>query len=175
MSVYVIAEAGVNHNGRFDLACRLVDAAKAAGVDCIKFQTFKSEKLVSTNARKADYQKTTTGDGSQMDMLKKLELSFEEFLALKAYCDKVEITFLSTPFDSDSIEFLDSIDMPFWKIPSGEVTNLPYLVALAKTAAKYAEHESDTIIKAVQGKLNIEDVAKNAGGILAKLKSLFGK
>ena len=133
MSVYIIAEAGVNHNGSFELACKLVDAAKRAGVDCIKFQTFKSKNLVSHNAQKADYQKTTTGDGSQVDMLKKLELSYDEFLALKEYCDNVGITFLSTPFDIESIEFLNSIDMPFWKIPSGEVTNLPYLLALAKT------------------------------------------
>ena len=133
MGVYIIAEAGVNHNGSFELACKLVDAAKTAGVDCIKFQTFKSEKLVSHNAQKAEYQKKTTGDSSQQDMLKKLELSYDEFIALKEYCDKVGITFLSTPFDFDSIEFLNSIDMPFWKIPSGEVTNYPYLVALART------------------------------------------
>ncbi len=133
MSVYIIAEAGVNHNGSFELACKLVDIAKKAGVDCIKFQTFKPEKLVSYNAQKADYQKNTTGEGSQVDMLKKLELSYNEFIALKEYCDKVKINFLSTPFDFDSIDFLNSIDMPFWKIPSGEVTNYPYLLTLAKT------------------------------------------
>ena len=133
MSVYIIAEAGVNHNGSFALACKLVDAAKEAGADCIKFQTFKSENLVSRSAKKAEYQKKTTGDSSQQDMLKKLELSFDEFIQLKSYCEKVGICFLSTPFDFDSIDFLNSIDMPFWKIPSGEVTNLPYLLALAKT------------------------------------------
>lgn len=133
MAVYIIAEAGVNHNGSFDLACKLVDAAKEAGVDCIKFQTFKSENLVSRTAQKAEYQKEMTGDSSQRDMLKKLELSFSDFSRLKAYCEKKEICFLSTPFDFDSIDFLNSIDMPFWKIPSGEVTNLPYLLALAKT------------------------------------------
>ena len=133
MGIYIIAEAGVNHNGSFDLACKLVDEAKKAGVDCIKFQTFKAEKLVSHSAKKAEYQKRETGDSSQQDMLKQLELSFEEFIALKAYCDKVGIAFLSTPFDFDSLAFLDTIDMPFWKIPSGEVTNYPYLVALAKT------------------------------------------
>ncbi len=133
MSVYIIAEAGVNHNGSFELACRLVDAAKAAGVDCIKFQTFKSENLVSGSAGKAEYQKDTTGEGSQLDMLKKLELSYDEFLRLKEYCDNAGICFLSTPFDLESIAFLDSIDMPFWKIPSGEVTNYPYLAVLAKT------------------------------------------
>lgn len=133
MGVFIIAEAGVNHNGSFELAYKLVDAAKNAGVDCIKFQTFKSKNLVSHTAKKAEYQKATTGDSSQQDMLKKLELSYDEFLALKDYCDQVGICFLSTPFDVDSIEFLNTINMPFWKIPSGEVTNLPYLLALAKT------------------------------------------
>lgn len=133
MGIYIIAEAGVNHNGRFSLACKLVDEAKKAGADCIKFQTFKAEKLVSRSAKKAEYQKKTTGDSSQQDMLKRLELSYEEFIHLKQYCDKVGIAFLSTPFDFDSLEFLNTIDMPFWKIPSGEVTNYPYLVALAKT------------------------------------------
>lgn len=133
MSIYIIAEAGVNHNGSFETACRLVDAAKEAGADCVKFQTFKSEKLVAKNAQKAEYQKKTTGDTSQQDMLKKLELSYDEFIRLKAYCDQTGISFLSTPFDFDSIDFLNSIDMPFWKVPSGEVTNYPYLVKLAET------------------------------------------
>ena len=133
MSVYIIAEAGVNHNGSYDLACSLVDAAKGAGADCIKFQTFKSENLASHSAQEADYQKAAIGDGSQVDMLKKLELSYDEFLKLKDYCDNVGICFLSTPFDIESINFLNTIDMPFWKIPSGEVTNYPYLVALANT------------------------------------------
>lgn len=133
MSVYIIAEAGVNHNGKLEIAKKLVDSAKAAGADCVKFQTFKAEKLVSKNAAKAEYQKETTGDSSQQEMLKKLELSYDEFIELKKYCDKVGITFLSTPFDSESVDFLNSLDMPFWKIPSGEVTNYPYLVKLAKT------------------------------------------
>ena len=133
VSIYIIAEAGVNHNGDYETACRLVDAAKAAGADCIKFQTFKSEKLVSKSAAKAEYQKKTTGDTSQQEMLKKLELSYDEFIGLKKYCDEKGICFLSTPFDFESIDFLNTIDMPFWKIPSGEVTNLPYLIALAKT------------------------------------------
>ena len=133
MGVYIIAEAGVNHNGSFELACRLVDAAKAAGADCVKFQTFRAGNLVSRDAQKAEYQKQTTGESSQREMLQKLELSFDEFLALKAYCDRVGISFLSTPFDFESIAFLSSVDMPFWKIPSGEVTDLPYLLALART------------------------------------------
>lgn len=133
MGVYIIAEAGVNHNGSFKLACKLVDAAKRAGVDCIKFQTFKSRNVVSNNAQKAEYQKCTTSEGLQADMLKNLELSYDEFIDLKKYCNKRDIVFVSTPFDFESIDFLNTVDMPFWKIPSGEVTNYPYLVALAKT------------------------------------------
>ncbi len=132
-SVYIIAEAGVNHNGNIELAYKLVDSAKEAGADCVKFQTFKAHNLVSKNAEKAEYQKTTTGEGSQIDMLRSLELPYQAYLDLKSYCDKKEIDFLSTPFDLESIDFLDSIDMPFWKIPSGEITNYPYLVAIAKT------------------------------------------
>ena len=133
MSVFIIAEAGVNHNGSFEIACQLVDAAVDAGVDCIKFQTFKAKNIASRNAGKADYQKVRENSSSQQEMLKKLELPFEDFLKLKEYCDEKEIYFLSTPFDMESIDFLNGIDMPFWKIPSGEVTNLPYLIALAKT------------------------------------------
>ena len=113
MDVYIIAEAGVNHNGSFDIACRLVDAAREAGADCIKFQTFKSDKLVSKNAGKAEYQKSTTGDGSQQDMLRKLELSYADFIKLKEYCDEKGITFLSTPFDFESIDFLNSVTLFF--------------------------------------------------------------
>ncbi len=131
--VLIIAEAGVNHNGSFEIAKKLVDAAKLAGADCVKFQTFKTDNLVSANADKAEYQKKATGDDSQKDMLKKLELSYEQFVELKKYCEEVGITFLSTPFDLESIDFLEGFDMPFWKIPSGEVTNLPYLIAVART------------------------------------------
>ena len=133
MSVYIIAEAGVNHNGSFDFARKMIDAARDAGVDCIKFQTFKSSNLVSHSAKKAEYQIKTTGDTSQEEMLKKLELSYDKFLSLKNYCDQTGIRFLSTPFDFESIDFLNTIDIPFWKIPSGEITNYPYLLAIAKT------------------------------------------
>ena len=133
MSVLIIAEAGVNHNGSFELACRLVDAAKASGADYIKFQTFKAHQLVSKDTKKAEYQKSATGDGTQEEMLKKLELPYLDFVKLKAYCDYAGIGFLSTAFDLDSIIFLKTLNMPFWKIPSGEVTDLPYLVAIAKT------------------------------------------
>lgn len=134
MSVYIIAEAGVNHNGNLDTAFSLVEQAKEAGADCVKFQTFISGNVVSHFAEKATYQKKTCGEaGSQLDMVRKLELPFEDFRKLKTRCDELGIAFLSTPFDLESIAFLDGLEMPFWKIPSGEVTNLPYLLAIAKT------------------------------------------
>lgn len=132
--ICIIAEAGVNHNGNFDTAIQMVKAAKRAGADYIKFQTFVPEKLVSESAQKAEYQKKTTGaDESQLDMLKKLTLTNGEFWKIKKYCDELEIGFISTPFDLESVEFLESMNMDFWKIPSGEITNLPYLEKLAIT------------------------------------------
>lgn len=134
MAIIIIAEAGVNHNGDFDLALKLADEAKAAGADIVKYQTFQPEALVSRHASKASYQKETTGaEESQLEMLKKLAFSPEEYRSIKAYCDKIGITFLSTPFELESVAFLSELEMPFWKIPSGEVTNLPYLLAIART------------------------------------------
>ncbi|HEY5557159.1 N-acetylneuraminate synthase [Acetobacterium sp.] len=134
MSVFIIAEAGVNHNGSIDIAKEMVDNAKEAGADCIKFQTFIAENLVSKNAEKAEYQKKQTDSNeNQLDMLKKLELSFDEFIELNEYCKHKNIEFLSTAFDLDSIDFLMKLDMKRWKIPSGEITNLPYLIKIAKT------------------------------------------
>jgi N,N'-diacetyllegionaminate synthase len=131
--VFIIAEAGVNHNGSLELAKRLVDAAKDAGADCVKFQTFISKNIVSKNAVKAEYQKMQTeAEESQYDMLKKLELSFDEFLELKEYCEDKDIKFMSTAFDFDSIDFLNSLETSNWKIPSGDITNLPYLMKIAK-------------------------------------------
>lgn len=134
MGVFIIAEAGVNHNGDIALAKKLVEEAKRAGADCVKFQTFRAEALVTGDAKKAEYQKKQTGASqSQFEMLKKLELSKEEFLELKAYCDECEIEFLSTAFDMESLDFLESLAPSCYKIPSGEITNYPYLVAIAKT------------------------------------------
>lgn len=135
--VCIIAEAGVNHNGDFALAKKMVDVAKEAGVDYIKFQTFIPENLVSKNAEKAQYQKDATGNSeTQLQMLQKLTLSNDNFFELKKYCDQIGIGFISTPFDLESIRFLDSFHMDFWKIPSGEITNLPYLEAIAATGRK---------------------------------------
>lgn len=134
MAIKIIAEAGVNHNGSVKLAKQMIEEAAQAGADYIKFQTFKPEKLVSKYAQKADYQKKMTGSQeSQLQMLEKLALSYDDFVELKKYCEQIGIGFLSTPFDEDSIRFLDSLDMDFWKIPSGEITNYPYLVQIAQT------------------------------------------
>ncbi len=131
--IYVIAEAGVNHNGKLELALNLVDIAKNAGADAVKFQTFRTERLVTKTAEKANYQKQTTGKSqNQFEMLKALELSQNDFIRLKGYCDQREIEFLSTPFDIESIHFLNDL-VKRWKIPSGEITNYPYLVEIAKT------------------------------------------
>lgn len=134
MRTLIIAEVGVNHNGDVEVAKKMVKEAKRCGVDIVKFQTGKLELLVSKNAEKANYQKLTTGnEETQYDMIKKLLLSFDEFEKLNVHCKENNIVFLSTPFDLDSIDFLDQLDMPFWKIPSGEITNLPYLIKIAKT------------------------------------------
>ena len=128
MSVFIIAEAGVNHNGSIELAKKLIDVASDAGVDAVKFQTFKAENLVSKNAQKAEYQKETTdASESQFEMLKKLELDVDTHHELITYCNSKSIMFLSTPFDHDSIELLVDLGLEIFKIPSGEITNLPYL------------------------------------------------
>lgn len=131
--VLIIAEAGVNHNGSMQIAKQLVDKAVEAGVDIIKFQTFKSEKLVSKAAKQAEYQQRNIGKGDegQLAMLKKLELSVENHHELIEYCQERNIRFWSTAFDMESIDFLHSLNMDLWKIPSGEITNYPYLRKIA--------------------------------------------
>ena len=132
--IFIIAEAGDNHNGNIDFAYQLIDKAVEAGADCVKFQTFVTEEVISKFAEKADYQKESTGNSeSQYEMVKKLELSFDQFRELKKYCEQKGILFLSTPFDIPSVDFLESINIPFFKIPSGEITNLPYLIRIANT------------------------------------------
>lgn len=129
----IIAEAGVNHNGRLDLALALVDAAADAGADIVKFQTFRAEELVSPGAEKAEYQKRNSGaEESQHDMLRKLELGPSDHIALREHCAKRGIEFLSTPFDLASVDLLARIGLRRWKIPSGEITNLPLLRAVAR-------------------------------------------
>lgn len=133
MSVLIIAEAGVNHNGSLSLAKNLADKAKEAGADYVKYQTFNPSNMVSKYAAKAEYQKKTTDSKqSQLDMLEELMLSYDEFVELKEYCGQIGIGFLSTSFDLDSTEFLTRLGCEIWKIPSGEVTNYPYLVDIAR-------------------------------------------
>lgn len=128
MTTYIIAEAGVNHNGSLTMAKQLIDVASEAGANAVKFQTFKADKLVSKSAQKADYQKhTTDADESQHAMIQKLELDRAAHLELIAYCKTKGIEFLSTPFDHDSIELLNELGLTTFKVPSGEITNVPYL------------------------------------------------
>ena len=125
---FIIAEAGVNHNGSLEMAVQLIDVAVAAGADAVKFQTFKAEKVISVNAPKAGYQKETTGsDESQLEMVKKLELDEAAHTRLIQHCQDKGIEFLSTPFDLESIDLLNRLGLDVFKIPSGEITNLPYL------------------------------------------------
>ena len=135
-SVFIIAEAGVNHNGSAEMAFRLVDAAAEAGADAVKFQTFRTEKVVTNAAPKAAYQATNTGEGgSQIDMIRKLELGDDVFRRLAAHCAKRGIEFMSTPFDMDSLRFLARREMRLerLKVPSGEITNAPLMLAAAQT------------------------------------------
>lgn len=159
----IIAEAGVNHNGSLELAKQLVDRAVEAGADYIKFQTFKAANLVTKSAQQADYQMRNVGggDSSQYQMLKRLELSREEHLELIGYCQQRGIHFFSTAFDFDSIEFLDSLHLNLWKIPSGEITNYPYITQIA-------QKQGDVILST--GMSTAEDI-QNAVGVLLK----FGK
>ena len=132
--VMIIAEAGVNHNGSLECAKQLARKAKEAGADYVKFQTYKTENIVTYDAKKAEYQiENTKKDDSQFAMLKKLELSYEDFKEIKLYCDNIGIKFLSTAFDFESIDFLKEMGIDFWKIPSGEIVNRPYLEKIAKT------------------------------------------
>ena len=133
--VLIIGEAGVNHNGSMEMAKRLIDAAAVAGVDYVKFQTFKAEKLVTKDAKQAEYQQRNAADDSQYTMLKKLELSDAQHEELIAYCMQKGVRFLSTAFDLESIEYLHSLHLGLWKIPSGEITNYPYI----KKIAQYGE------------------------------------
>ena len=131
--VIIIAEAGVNHNGDINSAKKLIDVAEEAGVDYIKFQSFTADKLVSKDAKKANYQSANTNDGddSQYSMLKKLELSHQDHIDLIGYCAQKKIKFFSTAFDVDGVKYLSDLGLELFKIPSGEITNYPYLKAIA--------------------------------------------
>ncbi len=135
--IIIIAEAGVNHNGNLEMAQQMVKVAKDAGVDYVKFQTAVPELVISTFAPKAEYQKETTGNvESQLEMCRAIHLPLSDYAGLKALCDEVGIGFMSTPFDLVSIDCLADLGMDYWKIPSGEITNLPYLRKIAAKGGK---------------------------------------
>ena len=135
--VFIIAEAGVNHNGSIKLAKKLIDVASDAGADAVKFQTFKAENLATKKAKKANYQMATTNlKESQFDMLKKFEIDVETHKKLISYCKKKCIKFLSSPFDQDSVKLLNNLGLDMFKIPSGEIINLPYLRQIGRLNKK---------------------------------------
>jgi len=147
---FIIAEAGVNHNGSLDMAKELVIKAAESGADAVKFQTFKAETIATADAKKAEYQEKTTSAGdSQFDMLKQLELSHDMHVELMRCCDEHNILFLSSPFDCESVDYLAGLDLPLFKIPSGEITHVPYL-------RKIASYNKPTILST--GMCNSDDV-----------------
>ncbi len=152
----IIAEAGVNHNGSLEIAKKLIDAAYESGADAVKFQTAKLGSLVTKDAPAAGYQKENMQkELSQAEMLKKLLLPFDAFKELAAYCRKVGIEFLSTPFDLESIDLLEEIGCRLWKIPSGEITNLPYLERLAKTGKPIIMSTGMCTLEEVEAAVNV--------------------
>ncbi len=169
--VYIIAEAGVNHNGSFDQALKLINAAKHAKVDAIKFQTFLTEACISKKATLASYQKRNIENPfeNQFDMVKKLELSFNQFEELSKICSEQQIDFISTPFDFKSIEFLSNLHMPFWKIPSGEMTNLPYLEKVGSLGRKVILSSGMADLGEIEDALN---VLTDSGTCLEKITVL---
>ena len=154
--VIVIAEAGPNHNWKIKLAYKLVDLAKNSGADFVKFQTSIPEAHISQFAKKAKYQiKNTDKKQSQLEMSKKMTLSYEQFKLLKRYCKKKNIKFISTPFDLKSIDFLKKFNMEYFKIPSGEITNLPYLIKIAKLKKKVILSTGMSTLKEVGNAINV--------------------
>lgn len=169
--VLIIAEAGVNHNGSIENAFKLVDAAAEAGVDYVKFQTFKAENLVSKSAKKADYQIENTGNAeeSQLQMLKNLELSHEQHEQIIDYCKQKNIQFFSTAFDLESLQYLKDIGLELVKIPSGEITNLPYLRKAAKLFKEVILSTGMSTLEDIQNAVSVfekEGISKNKITIL---------
>lgn len=163
MHTIIIAEAGVNHNGDIELAKQLIEVAAKCGADYVKFQTFKTENVVSKDAKQADYQKQNTGQTeSQFDMLKRLELSEEQHYLLKEHCQQHNIQFLSTGFDHESLLFLEKMNLGLWKIPSGELTNLPYL--------EYMANQPQQLVLST-GMANIDEISIALKVLMSKGKS----
>lgn len=154
--VFIIAEAGVNHNGDISLAKKLIDAASEAGADAVKFQSFKAEKLVTKTAEKANYQvETTDNQENQYAMIKKLELDYDKHQELIDYCTSKNILFLSSPFDLESIDLLNNLGMEIFKIPSGEITNLPYLLKIAKLKKQVILSTGMATLGEIESALNV--------------------
>lgn len=163
--VFIIAEAGVNHNGQLEIAKELARVAKESGADAVKFQTFKTENLVASYTSQAEYQEKNIGkEQSQADMLRKLELSYEEFRELHRFCQEIGILFLSTAFDLESIDFLAELGMPIWKIPSGEITNLPYLEKIAEQGKPIILSTGMAEMDEVEAAINVLQKKLNQGG-----------
>jgi len=157
---FIIAEAGVNHNGSLEMAFQLIDVAVAAGADAVKFQTFKAEKVIAVNAPKAGYQKDTTrSDESQLEMVKKLELDETAHTRLHQHCQDKGIQFLSTPFDLESVDLLNNLGLKIFKIPSGEITNLPYLRKLGALKKRLILSTGMADLGEIEDALNILTVA----------------
>jgi len=156
-NVFIIAEAGVNHNGSIELAKKLIDVAVAAKVDAVKFQTFKTELCISKDTKKADYQieNTKNSEETQFEMVKKLELNEDAHEELIAYCAEKKIIFLSTPFDHDSIKLLHKLHLDIFKIPSGEINNLPYIRAIGKLGKKIVLSTGMANLGEIEAALNI--------------------
>ena len=146
--VFIIAEAGVNHNGSLDLALRLVDAARASGADAVKFQTFKADRLATRSAHKAAYQERTTAESeTQFEMLERLELDAAAHRRIIEHCKESGIQFLSSPFDIQSVDLLDSLDVSLYKVPSGEITNFPFLRRLAQKTSSHRERGTPPAVR----------------------------
>ena len=168
--VIIIAEAGVNHNGDIELAKKLIEKAADSGADFVKFQTFIAENVISSNAKKADYQINNTGSKeTQLQMVKKLELKFDDFIVLKKHAELNNIKFLSTPFDLESIIFLKDLGLTIFKIPSGEITNLPYLKLLGSFNQEIILSTGMASISEINSAIN---VLVNSGTELSKIKIL---
>lgn len=160
MGTYIIAEAGVNHNGSLDIALQLADEAKKCGCDCIKYQMFQTEKLVTQHAKKAKYQvENTYSDDTQFEMLKKLELNFEQFNIIKEYCKQIDIDFMATPFDCEAVDMLEKLCVDVYKISSGDITDKRLLQYVASCGKK---------IILSTGMSNLEEVCEAVGWIEEK-------
>jgi len=169
-ATYIIAEAGVNHNGSLERAKEMVVAAASAGVDAVKFQTFRAETLVTKGAQKAEYQKQSTDKAdSQFEMLKKLELSPSDFKELKVCCEQGGVEFLSTPFDLSSIDLLIELGIEKWKLPSGDITNLPYLRKIGSLSQEVILSTGMSDLEEVGATLEIIEAAGTTRGQITLL------